>query len=92
MSDRLQYPFGKDDIDTLIVCHGDHHMLQVARAFQIKARYVIWGQSLAGSRYKKIIAFRRYNTTPIQDEQDNRYFHEQLRTKLLPGFDEIFVV
>lgn len=75
-----QYPYGRD-VTTLVVCINELHRKYVTEAFELKAKYIIWGDATMGSRYDKVIAFRppMYMTSSYDD-----YIETSLKTTLGP--------
>ncbi len=86
------YPFGREGVDTLIVCHHEGHMHQVIKAFGMKAKYVTWGAALMGSRFNTIIVFRPSSTdSKVENEAKERWFQESVRCRLAKD-GELYIV
>lgn len=90
MNSNFNYPFGRDGVDTMIVCHNDLHAKKVAQALQIKAYYTSRFSCMTGLRFDRIIVFEPDRNIFESEVERERFIEwmQNIRCKLSPGNTE----
>ncbi len=78
----VEFPFGWEQGDPLVVCHNPQHMDYVVRAFKFRAHYILPLAMVAGRRYNKIIVFQPVMFGDYERQSFERWLNELRATKL----------
>ena len=90
---NLQYPFGFDQGDPLVVCRNIAHMREVQKAFHMKAYYVSgWNSSLLGHQFGKIVVFHPGPLSDLESRNFQDWYRHYLPTKLSSPDGKIYFI